>query len=371
VANITAQPAKQVDWKQVGLFLLLTFGITWGIDLVLYLTAGYGNNASALIMLQLQMLIPAASAIFLGLFIFKDSRIAWNSIHGNARRFLLFYLVFTLIYALIAMLSLMMPEQGAIFSAAGSSFGILSLLVLVALRGLGGKESFEKAGLTGGKPGKWLVYGMAFFLFYALFTGLNALFGLGQAVDVSEFLGALGGPEGSMSPGVFLLLAGIQTVLVGPFLGLMYGFGEEYGWRGFLQEQLIRLGKRRGILILGLIWSAWHYPVIWMGHNYPGYPVLGTLLMTFYTTALAFVLGYAMLKTGSIWLVAFLHALNNQTLAFFQGLVYTPSSPIFSFGAGIYGAALLWLVVLVLLRDPIWRDDQAEISRAEEIYPEP
>jgi membrane protease YdiL (CAAX protease family) len=98
---------------------------------------------------------------------------------------------------------------------------------------------------------------------------------------------------------------------------------------------------------------------------------LGTLLMTFYTTALAFVLGYAMLKTGSIWLVAFLHALNNQTLAFFQGLVYTPSSPIFSFGAGIYGAALLWLVVLVLLRDPIWRDDQAEISRAEEIYPEP
>jgi membrane protease YdiL (CAAX protease family) len=355
--NITAQKAKQVDWKQVGFFLLLTFGISWGINLLLYLTAGYGNNASALIMLQLQMLIPAASAILLGLFVFKDSRIAWRTTGRNARMFLLFYLVFTLVYGVIAVLSLTMPEQGMIFSGVGSSFGILGLLVLVALRGLGGRQSFSQAGLHGGKAGQWLVFGLGFVLFYALLTGLNALFGLGQAVDLTVLMGALGGPGGGLSPGVFLLLAGFQTIVVGPFLGLMYGFGEEYGWRGFLQEQLIRLGKRRGILLLGLIWSVWHYPVIWMGHNYPGYPVLGSLLMTLYTTGLAFVLGYAMLKTGSIWLVAFLHALNNQTVAFFQGLVYAPSSPIFSFGAGIYGIILLWLVVVVILRDPVWRDD--------------
>jgi membrane protease YdiL (CAAX protease family) len=65
----------------------------------------------------------------------------------------------------------------------------------------------------------------------------------------------------------------VQTVLVGPLLGLLMGFGEEYGWRGYLQSELIKIGKRRGVLLLGLIWGAWHYPVIWMGHNYPGQPL--------------------------------------------------------------------------------------------------
>jgi len=355
---------KPVEWRKVSLYLLLAFGFSWGIDLVLFLTSGYGNNTPTLLLLQLQMLIPAASAIFLGMFVFKDSRIAWRSNTGNARWFLLFYLFFTLVYSLIGALSLLYPDQGAIFSAVGSSFGILGLLVLVGLRGLGGKDSFAQAGLLGGKASQWLVYGLAFVLFYALMTGLNILFGLGKFVDVQQAMGSLGG--GGMSTKMFMLVAGIQTVLLGPIIGIMYGFGEEYGWRGFLQEQLIRLGKRRGILLLGLIWSIWHYPVIWMGHNYPGYPLLGTVLMTIYTTCLAVVLGYAMLKTGSIWLVAFLHAINNQTIAFFQTLVYTPTSPILSFNAGIYGGIAIGLVALVLLKDPVWSDDSGQTTTIEE-----
>ena len=351
-------PAIHVEWKKVSLFLLLTFGISWAIDLALYLTAGYGNNSAALLLLQLQMLIPAASAIFLGLFIFKDSRIAWRTNQGNARWFMVFYLFFTLIYTAIGILSLIYPDQGAIFSGVGSSFGILGLLVLVGLRGIGGKESFARAGLLGGKARQWLYYGLGVVLFFALMTALNALFGLGKAVDMQQAMSALGGANLNLSPSVFLLLGGFQTILVGPIIGIIYAFGEEYGWRGFLQEQLVRIGKRRGILLLGLIWSVWHYPVIWMGHNYPGYPLLGTLLMTVFTTAFAFILGYAMLKTGSIWLVAFIHGLTNQTVAFFQALVYTPNSPILSFNTGIYGLVLMVLIVLVLLRDPIWRDDR-------------
>lgn len=151
-------------------------------------------------------------------------------------------------------------------------------------------------------------------------------------------------------------IAAIQTILVGSLVGLPLGFGEEYGWRGYLQGELVNLGKRRGILLLGVIWGVWHYPVIWMGHNYPGHPLLGTLLMTAYTVLLAFVLGYVMLKTGSIWLVAFLHALNNQTLGFFNALIYTPADSAWSFGAGVYGLLLLAVIVALLLRDPVWVD---------------
>ncbi|MCS4523181.1 CPBP family intramembrane metalloprotease [Clostridium botulinum] len=39
-------------------------------------------------------------------------------------------------------------------------------------------------------------------------------------------------------------------------------FGEEYGWRYFLQTAFQeRLGKRKGIIFLGIIWGIWHLPL--------------------------------------------------------------------------------------------------------------
>lgn len=77
--------------------------------------------------------------------------------------------------------------------------------------------------------------------------------------------------------------------------------------------------------------------------------------MTIYTVMLAFVLGYAVLKTGSVWLAAYLHALNNQVLSSLAMLVYTPSDPVYSFGGGLYGIASLAVIVLLILRDLVWR----------------
>ena len=114
-------------------------------------------------------------------------------------------------------------------------------------------------------------------------------------------------------------------LLVGPLLGLVIAFGEEYGWRGYLQHELIKLGRVRGVALLGVIWGVWHWPIILMGYNYPGYPVLGVLLMTLFTAGLGVVLGYAVLKSGSVLLAAFLHALNNQVVAFILPGLHTPS----------------------------------------------
>ncbi len=92
-----------------------------------------------------------------------------------------------------------------------------------------------------------------------------------------------------------------------------------------------------------------------MGYNYPGHPALGVVLMTLYTTGLAVVLGYAVLRSGSVLLAAYLHALNNQVASFIVAMGFRPFDAAFSFGVGIYGIATLAVVALVVLRDPIWR----------------
>jgi len=211
---------------------------------------------------------------------------------------------------------------------------------------------------VGGKIRDWVLYGLAFILFYTLQTGIYTFFNLGEVVDQEAAIESLGATQfGGMPVYLFLLLAAVQTILIGPILGLLLGFGEEFGWRAYLQGEILSMGKKRAILLIGLIWGIWHYPVIWMGHNYPGEPVWGTFLMTVYTILLAFVLGYVMLKTGAVLLVAYLHALNNQVLSYLIALVYKPGDPVFSYGTGLFGLAALSLVVLLLFRDPVWKDE--------------
>jgi uncharacterized protein len=158
---------------------------------------------------------------------------------------------------------------------------------------------------------------------------------------------------------VFLLSTGLQTALLSPFIAMMISVGEEYGWRGTLQPELMKLGRIKGVALVGLIWGVWHAPIIAMGHNYPGHPVAGIFLMTLYTVGLGFILGLAFIKSRSVWLVAYLHGVNNQVFSFLTMLVYRPNDPVWSFGAGVFGVVLMLAVAGLLLLDPIWRETEA------------
>src|SRR5512145_3187459 len=69
--NIQPITPTKPNWPHVASFLGLTFGLTWLVDLALYLTGGLTNPAASLI-LQFQMLLPAFSAMLLGAFFFKE-----------------------------------------------------------------------------------------------------------------------------------------------------------------------------------------------------------------------------------------------------------------------------------------------------------
>jgi membrane protease YdiL (CAAX protease family) len=360
--DIAVAKREGVNWKQVGLFLVLTFGLTWLLDWVLWLTVGYGQNVATVVLLQLQMLLPAFCAIVLGMFVFRDSPLYQVRTHQERPRWFFYYfLVYTVVYAVVGAVMIVSPGQTTLTMAGLVTQGltILGLVVLIVLRAVSGREAFARAGLAGGRFVHWLLFAVGFVLFYGLQTALNTGFRLGEPVDILQLMAQLAPAQmeqvEAMTPIVFLLVTGVQAVLLAPFTALLLGFGEEYGWRGYLQSELVRMGRVKGILLLGVIWGLWHAPVIAMGHNYPGYPVAGVFLMIGYTVALGFVLSYAVLKSGSVLLAAFLHALNNQVVGFLSIMVYRPTDPVFSFGVGLYGIAVSAVIVLLILRDPIWR----------------
>ena len=356
----------KVNWRQVGLFIGLTFGFTYALDLLLLSVGGYGS-ASTITFLQLQMLLPAFFAILLGMFVFTDSPFYFRNPMPDgradrARGFFYLYMVLILFFVILSVISVLAPDQSMLLAQLRNIPMLVGLLGLILFRVFKGREAFARANLRGGRFLDWVIYGGAIVLFLTLQTGLNVLFHLGKAVDMNLLAAQLGV---NMPGSTLVIVLAVQTILQGSLVGLVVVFGEEYGWRGFLQGQLIRLGKKRGVLLVGLIWSVWHYPVIWMGHNYPGQPVAGTITMTIFCVLLAFILGHAMLKTGSIWLVAFMHAITNQTASFFNALIYTVADPVYSFGLGLYGLATLAVVVVLLLRDPVWKDAPVEMPIAE------
>ena len=342
----------RVNWKQVGAFLALTFGLTWALDLVLFLTGGLTNPA-AIIALQFQMLLPAFSAILLGMFFFKDSLINVRNNRSLSRWFTWYYLLFTLLYFAAVTLALLRPDLAPLVSSIMLVPGLLGMLLVIILRLRGGKGTFAAVGMAGGKPRMWLLFGVGILLFAGLQTLLSWLFKMGQPVDLGALLAQT--PAPGLTPALLIVLVTVQTLLLGPFLGLLVTFGEEYGWRGYLQPALIALGRVRAVALVGVIWGIWHWPVIWMGYNYPDHPWLGSLLMVLVSLGLAFLLGYAVHKAKGIWIAAFLHALVNQSFAFFMGFVYAPSDPAFAFGIGIPGVIVIALLVFLILRDPLWK----------------
>ena len=85
----TAVTLPSVNWPHVAWFLGLAFGLTWLVDLGIYLAGGLANPGAALL-LQFQMLLPAFSAMVLGVFFFKDSPIFYRS-NRSASRWFVYY----------------------------------------------------------------------------------------------------------------------------------------------------------------------------------------------------------------------------------------------------------------------------------------
>ncbi|MBN2324271.1 MAG: CPBP family intramembrane metalloprotease [Spirochaetes bacterium] len=111
---------------------------------------------------------------------------------------------------------------------------------------------------------------------------------------------------------VWIVLA--QGLVAGPTVNAVAGFGEELGWRGYLQQELEPLGFYRSSFLIGFIWGVWHMPIILQGHNYPAHPVAGVFMMIAFCMLLSPIFSFVRISTRSVIAAAVIHGSLNATV---------------------------------------------------------
>ena len=126
---------------------------------------------------------------------------------------------------------------------------------------------------------------------------------------------------------------------------------------------MAQYGVVAGLVGLGLFWGIWHAPVIYAGYNFPGYPLLGSLVfMPLFTLGTSGVFAWLTLRSGSFWPAVLAHASFNSTAG---PLIYLPvfeADPLAKYLLFVLPWAVLGIAAIVHLK-------MTEGSGVWELYP--
>lgn len=111
----------------------------------------------------------------------------------------------------------------------------------------------------------------------------------------------------------------IAALPINYFFVFIAFFGEEYGWRYYLQPVLQkRFGLRAGVIILGIVWGLWHIPDdLFYYTQTSGIQMIFAQQITCISLGIFF--AYAYMKTQNIWVPVCLHYLNNNLIPIISG----------------------------------------------------
>lgn len=238
------------------------------------------------------------------------------------RNRLLLYLIFSFGLAWAAMLAFILTgHKWDVASEKLESFVGLAMLAPAVANLLTRwltKEGFSMTGkgslLLGIdlKQKKWICYGFAMIMPWILFELGYAL----MLVCYPQLFDKAAPTQLAVGKDLLPFLP-ILTIVQTSLLSFA-ALGEELGWRAYLMPKLIVVcGRKKALLLGGVIWGLWHAPLTCIGHNfgteYPGFPYLGILLMCIECTMMGTILTWLTIRAGSVWPAAIMHAVNNGT----------------------------------------------------------
>jgi membrane protease YdiL (CAAX protease family) len=288
---------RKVEANRIWIFSAFAFGIAWTIDLVVYLTGGLTDvrmGSLSWALLVTSMAAPTLAHLLTRLV----TREGWHNLYLHPRL------------------------------KRGWRFWILAWLGTPLLVFLG-------AGL-----------------FYALFPQYldSNLSAVRQLLDQARAAGR----AVPVGPATYLVIQIVQAIIIGPLIVGPATFGEEFGWRAYLLPKLMPLGGRKAVIVLGVVWGVWHWPIIAMGHNYgldyAGAPWLGLLGMVWFTLVAGTFLAWLTLNAGSVWPAVIGHAAINSYAALGAFLSRGQPNPLLGpLATGVIGSLPFAVLALMLL----------------------
>ena len=156
-----------------------------------------------------------------------------------------------------------------------------------------------------------------FFLVFPDYLDLSGSYlqsSLPEGVNLLDIL-----EQNGLSYGIYVAISFVSSITYAPVINMFLAVGEEVGWRGFLYPELNKsMGKIPTWLLGGLIWGAFHFPVMILagyeyGTTYWGFPVVGMLVFSLFTVALGLISEVIYDKTKCIWYPSLLHGAVNAS----------------------------------------------------------
>jgi uncharacterized protein len=141
---------------------------------------------------------------------------------------------------------------------------------------------------------------------------------------------------------------------------VFYGFGEELGWRGFLQPHLEeRWPVVTAANVVSLIWAAWHIPLFGITSSYRAMPLIGFVGFYFSIWVASWIFAWLLrFGRGSLLVVAVFHAWFDVVTNSPLGLSTLPTA----MGVAITVVGLL--ILRILLRAGVQRPTDEPFSAA-------
>ena len=162
--------------------------------------------------------------------------------------------------------------------------------------------------------------------------------------------GALG-MEVSLSA---LSLENVIAWIVGTLIWTPILFGEEFGWRGYLQHRLAPNSPLLAAILMGLIWGIWHYAQVLAGIVFSA-NLLALLIYPLSCIVGSIFLGWLRAKSNSVWPACLAHAVGNVIVTGAIGGLLPQVPEISTFIYRIIGYAVVALALVLTRRVP-WRE---------------
>ncbi|MCU0521206.1 MAG: CPBP family intramembrane metalloprotease [Anaerolineae bacterium] len=187
------------------------------------------------------------------------------------------------------------------------------------------REGFRHLGLKPNLRRGWRFYLAAWWLpFLVMIPGALAFYLLfPQSFDphlTAARVDAIPFPVAGIANPWLLMLAYILEYMVLDGLALsVLAIGEEFGWRAYLLQKLMARfssgeyayaasAARKAALLVGVIWSVWHWPGMFLTMTFdPAMTLFHPLVYILTTTSQGVLLAWASLRSGSVWPAAIGH----------------------------------------------------------------